>query len=191
VDGETSTVDALLPQALAARPEVQAFDKQLDAQRSTLAAARAQYWPTLSAQVSANVGARTLTSPVPNGSLGVSLSWSLYEGGATQAQVSEAVASLTQLEAQRDTLTAQVRLDLETALFSVEAAREGVVVAGEALTAAQERLRLAEGRYQAGAGSVIELGDAQVAQTSAAAQRVQAAFDLATARAQLRAALGR
>ena len=50
---------------------------------------------------------------------------------------------------------------------------------------------LAEGRYQAGVGNIIELGDAQVAQTSAAAQAVQAEYNLATARAQLGRALGR
>jgi outer membrane protein len=53
------------------------------------------------------------------------------------------------------------------------------------------RLTLAEGRYQAGVGNVIELGDSQVALTTAAAQEVQAIFNLATARAKLLQALGR
>jgi outer membrane protein len=52
-------------------------------------------------------------------------------------------------------------------------------------------LSLAEGRYQNGAGSVIELGDAQIAASNAAAHRVQTEFQLATARAQLRWAVGR
>jgi outer membrane protein len=56
---------------------------------------------------------------------------------------------------------------------------------------AREQLRLAEGRYSSGVGSIIELGDAQIAATSAAAQVVQADFNLATARAQLLTALGR
>ncbi len=56
---------------------------------------------------------------------------------------------------------------------------------------ARLRLKLAEGRYEAGVGSAIELGDAQVALTHAGAQRVQAQFNLSTARAQLLAALGR
>jgi outer membrane protein len=40
-------------------------------------------------------------------------------------------------------------------------------------------------------GSGIELGDAQVALTNAAAQEVQARYTLANARAQLMKALGR
>ncbi len=80
---------------------------------------------------------------------------------------------------------------LEQALLGVRAARSSVQAATEAEANAREQLRLAEGRYQAGAGSIIELGDAQVAATSAAATEVQARFDLATARARLLLALGR
>ena len=61
----------------------------------------------------------------------------------------------------------------------------------EALVNARERLRLAEERYQVGVGSAIELGDAQVALTQAAAQAVQADDQLSTARAQLLRAVGR
>ena len=62
--------------------------------------------------------------------------------------------------------------------------------AGEALTNARDQLTLAEGRYAHGLGSAVELGDAQVAYTTAEAQVVQARFGLASARAQLIAALG-
>ena len=55
---------------------------------------------------------------------------------------------------------------------------------------ARDQLRLAEARYAQGLGSVIELGDAQVAVTAAAAQDVQARFNLSAARAQLMSALG-
>jgi outer membrane protein len=123
--------------------------------------------------------------------LGVTLSWPLYEGGLTNAQAAQSTATLAQLEAQRDAVVADVRLGVESALLQLRSAREAVDVAGEALEAAREQLRLAEGRYRAGAGSVLELGDAQVRFTTASAQQVQATFTLATARAQLLAALGR
>jgi outer membrane protein len=80
---------------------------------------------------------------------------------------------------------------VDQARLAVRASRSSLGASGEALEAARERLRLAEARYQAGAGSIIELGDAQVAMTSAAAQRVRAQYDLSAARAQLLRALGR
>ena len=107
------------------------------------------------------------------------------------AQVREAEANAAGAVAQLDILRQQIRLDLDQARLAVRAARESVGAAQEALINARERLRLAEGRYETGVGSVIELGDAQVALTSAAAQAVQADDRLATARAQLLHALGR
>ncbi len=191
VEGEDAALEALLPEALKARPELEGLEAQLEAQRLTVRSTRAEYWPTVGAQVGATVAARRLDALVPNLSAQVSLSWALYEGGATMAGVSAGEAQLAQLEAQRDALAASVRLDVEQALLDVGAAKEAVGVAAEAAEAARERLRLAEGRYQAGAGNAIELGDAQVGFTNAAAQRVQAVFALASARARLVAALGR
>ena len=59
----------------------------------------------------------------------------------------------------------------------MQAAKATITAAEEALVNARDQLSLAEGRYKQGLGSVIELGDAQVAYTTAAAQAVQARFD--------------
>jgi outer membrane protein len=85
----------------------------------------------------------------------------------------------------------QVRFDVDQAQATIIGNRESVVAAQDALVNAKEQLRLAEGRYQAGIGNIIELSDAQVAATSAAAQLVLAQFNLSAARARLVAALGR
>ena len=86
---------------------------------------------------------------------------------------------------------AHLRFQVQQAVLTVRAAKASIDAANEALVNAREQLRLAEGRYQAGVGSIIELGDSQVAATNAAAQEVQADFNLSTARAQLLSALGR
>jgi outer membrane protein len=191
VDGEVHGVDEALQVALSSRSEIAGADAHLRAQRLLLESARSGYWPILGAQLGVSLGARSLEAPVPNGNAQVTLNWPLFEGGLTTAQVAEHEASLIQLEAQRDLLVAQVRLEVEQSLLAVKSSLEAVGVADEALAAAQERLRLAEGRYRAGAGSIIELGDAQVAFTTAASQRVQSVFGLAGARIQLLSVLGR
>jgi outer membrane protein len=88
-------------------------------------------------------------------------------------------------------LRQRIRLELEQARLAVRAARATLEADGEVVVNARERLRLAEGRYAAGLGSGLELDDAQVAVTNAAAQEVKARFSLAAARAQLARALGR
>jgi outer membrane protein len=85
----------------------------------------------------------------------------------------------------------QVRLDVDSARLAVRAAKATIGAADDAVTSAREQLRLAEQRFATGVGNIIELNDAQVAYSSAAAQVVQAHYSLASARAQLLAALGR
>ena len=80
---------------------------------------------------------------------------------------------------------------MEQARLAVRAAKATVAASAQALVNAGEQLRLAEGRYETGVGSIIELGDAQVAYTSAGQQQVQSDYNLAQARAGLLHALGR
>lgn len=190
VDGEQRGVDALIDQALSTRPEAAALAGQVKAQELTVRATKGAYFPTLGVALSGTLASRELPTIVPNLSGQVTLNLALYEGGATLGKEREGEATLRQLEAQRDSLLLQVRLELEQALLDVAAAKESVGVAAEVVTAANEKLRLAEGRYRAGAGSALELSDAQVAATQAAAQEIQARFTLSTARAALTAALG-
>src|SRR5206468_6089336 len=102
-----------------------------------------------------------------------------------QAQVRQARGQVQQAQAQLETQRQQVRLDVEQARLGIRAARGAIAAAEDALVNTRDRLRLAEGRYATGVGSIIELGDAQLAATSAAAQKVQAEYQLSTARAQL------
>ncbi len=192
VDGEDATTDQLLPEALRARPDVAALELQRTAQEATLAAVQGGYLPSLGLSGAVrNDGGLPLTGAAWNWSATATLSWNLFQGGLTSAQVDETRANLASTDAQLAGLRQQVRLDVEQARLAVRSAKATVRAAGEALGNARERLRLAEGRYQAGAGSVIELGDSQVALTSAGAQAVQAEYDLSAARAQLLRALGR
>jgi outer membrane protein len=191
VDLENKTIDEVVLVAVGARPELAALEAQVRAQEFTLKSLKDAYWPTLNAQAGATAQSRALPSITPNLSIGLNLSWQLYQGGLTLSQVAEAEANLVQAEAQRDVTHQQVRLDVEQAMLDVGAGKEALEVSQEALDAANENQRLAEGRYQAGAGSIIEWGDAQVRVTTAQGQRVQAEFTLASARARLLAALGR
>jgi outer membrane protein len=84
-----------------------------------------------------------------------------------------------------------VRADVDSARLAVRAALALLEADQEAVEASRERQRLAEARYASGAGSALELSDANLSRTSAEAQLVQAEYQLASARAQLLRALGR
>jgi outer membrane protein len=190
-DLEGQSLEDLVVLAASARPELAALEAQLHAQELTLKSIKGNFWPQLNASLGLTVQARALPQPTPNLNFGLNLQWAFYQGGLTLSQVSENEATIAQLSAQRDVTHHQVRLDVEQALLDVNGGKESVDVAEEVLVASKEQMRLAEGRYNAGAGSILELADAQVKLTTAAAQKVQAVFTLAAARARLLAAAGR
>lgn len=191
VPGEELGLDALLEQALRVRPDVAALEQQARAQELTLGAIRGAYAPQLGVSTGLTEGGPGLDALAWNWSATVNLTWNLFQGGLTSAQVREAQATREAVRAQAVALRQQVRVEVEQARLGVRAARQSLASADEALVNARERLRLAEARYRTGVGSAIELGDAQVAYTTTAAQRVQAEYALSTSRAQLLRALGR
>jgi outer membrane protein len=191
IDVEDAQLDGLLPEAVKARPEVASIEDLIRVNQLTISSVRGNYFPSLSAQGNFTEAGTQLDSLTWNANVGVLLTWNIFAGGLTAAQTREAQANLANVAAQLDLEKQQIRVDVNAALLAVKAAKASLSATAEALNNARLQLKLAEQRYQVGVGSSIELTDAQVALTQAAAQQVQADDNLSTARAQLLRALGR
>jgi outer membrane protein len=187
---EDAPTEQLLGLALKARPELAALADLARAEQDNLGSVRGQYAPSIAAVAGAVEGGAEVDKQSWNAQVGVSLTWLLYQGGATGAAVREAEAHIRGLTAQLDSQRQQIRLQVEQVRLALEAAKAAQGSAREAEANARARLASAEGRYQTGIGNIIELSDAQVAMTAASTQVVSAEFQLATARAQLIQALG-
>jgi outer membrane protein len=190
VAGEDGALEKLVDEAIKTRPEFASLQKQILAQEKTLDAIAGTRLPSLGATAGATEAGNTTSGLVWNFSAGVNLNWPIYAGGISNAQSDEVQANIVGLRAQEDTLRQQVRVDVEQAQLAVRAAKAALEASDEAVTNARERRRLAEGRYQIGVGNGLELADAELAQTSSLAQRVQAEYTLSSARARLLRALG-
>lgn len=188
---EDATLDELLQLAFTGRPDVKGLESDLRASRLNEGAAKGTFAPNLSASTAITAGGIELDDIRRNWNAGVQLAWPLLSGGASLADVHEQQANARRNQALIAELRQTVRLQVEQSRLDVQAALAVLEAAGEALGNAQGRLKLAEGRYEAGVGSAIELGDAQVALTQAEAQSVSAEYGLSLARAQLLSALGR
>ncbi len=197
VAGEEGPDDRLIDHALKARPEIVAYEKTKEANALTVKSLKGAYFPTISAfgtlgAVDPALGSGTSADYLSGyWTLGAQLIWPFFQGGLTEGQVHTAEANYDYVDAQLEAEKLQVRFQVQQAVLKVRAAKAQIDAANEALVNAREQLRLAEGRYNSGVGSIIELGDSQVAATNAAAQVVQADFNLSTARAQLLSALGK
>ena len=191
IDGENDSAEQLIARALSVRPELASLTKQHEADVLTIRSIEGGYAPTISGIGGVGLFGGDVFNLTPAWQIGLNLSWPLFLGGLTRGQVREAQGNLGVVDAQLEAERLQVRLDVEQARLSVRSAKVSIGAAEEALINAREQLRLAEASYSQGVGNIIQLGDAQVAETSAGAQRVQADFNLAIARAQLLLALGR
>ncbi len=191
VEGENGDPTALLAEALAARPEIASLQNQVRAQELAVKAARGAYGPSAVLSTGLTDAGENAGSLTWNWNAAIGISIPVFLGGQVRAQVREAEANLASLRAQLEGERQQVRLEVEQARLGVRAAAAALSATAEALANAKVQLGLAEGRYETGVGNIIELGDAQVALTSAAQQDVQAAYKLGQARAALLKALGR
>lgn len=197
VPGETDQTKSILPRATGGRPEIVSADLQIRAGELQLSSVRGSYLPSFHLVISGTDG-----GPVyyPYGfdsgnlrwnySIGLALTWSLFEGGRSVGRVREAEALVGEARARKQQVAVAVRQQAQRALCTVVAANKAVTVAATTLENASARLRLANERYRAGAGAAIEVSDAALGYATAAASRAQARYELAAARAQLLHALG-
>ncbi|MCS6914279.1 MAG: TolC family protein [Myxococcales bacterium] len=205
---EGREVEELLAACLPLRPDYRALYERVRQAEAQLQAARADFYPQIqiggSAGLSGTVGGLSLgavggatrpdlpTAGQPGFALQASLqiTWAPFQGLVTVHAVREAEAQLLAARADLEALRQQVRSELQQALLLVENSQRALAAAESVLAQAEQQLAMAAGRYQAGVGNIIELGDAQLGVMQARAQRVQADYDLQVARAGLRLQLG-
>jgi outer membrane protein len=202
---ESRTVDDLLDEVLKKRPDYIAQRDRVEAAEQTVRLTRANYFPQLNFTGSLTANGQhgvaisssgSLANPVTNGmpllaaSGSIVFSWTFFDGLLTPSTVKEKEGLLIAARATLESIRQQVRSGLLQALMGVEAARESLTAADVVLQQAELQLRSATGRYEKGVGTIIELGDAQVAATTARSQRVQAEYALDSARATLLQQLG-
>jgi outer membrane protein TolC len=124
-------------------------------------------------------------------SVGLSLSWTIFDGGNKVARYQEAQANLDAARARVLASELEISRDVEQAIVNTEEARGRVRAAGVSVKAAERNYRFAEGRFRAGLATIIELTDAQFSLTQAQSLQAQALSDYRIALYRLDRAVGR
>jgi outer membrane protein len=188
---EDEPTEALFAIATAARPELAASRASVEAQRHAVAAANRALWPSLRLGAGASASADELENPGWGASAALTLSWTIFDGLSSSAAAQAERARLDISRAQLGDREQRIWEEIEDAATAVASARAELPAAEAALAAARDLLGLAEARYREGVGSSLELADAQLELSTAAAERVRVVYDLASARAQLLRSVGR
>ncbi len=178
------------------RPLLKSLEAQLRAGEAGVRVSRSDYFPRLSA-----TAGYQRTSPVADlffadftkqnaVIVGANVSWDIFSGFQHDAQVERAHADLSQAQVQQH----QSVVDLEAEIFrSVDAYRaeaEVLSISEKNVGFAKEQTTLEEERFTAGAGSSLEVRNAQIKYIQAQLSVLQGKADVATARAALERAVG-
>ena len=184
--------EALVKSALAARPDLAAMNDQTLAAKQYSTAERDLWLPTVSA-LAAVGGTPVRADQIQSswyGAAGANISIPVFNGFLFNAEAREA-----KLRAQADqekvrNLRDMIARDVRTAVLNAQAAFQRIGVTQEMLKQANFAMDLAQARYKIGLSSIVELTQAQLAQTQAEIANTSARYAYQTALAEVRYQLG-
>ena len=117
-------------------------------------------------------------------------SWPIFDSGMAWGKIQQQRAILSQQEITYDDDVRQVELEIQTAASNLAQNRETVVATEKNLETSAEALRLAKARLDAGAGTQLDVLNAQVQQTTAQSTYLQALFGYISSLAEFDRATG-
>jgi outer membrane protein len=192
--------DVTLPQNEALPPTPDDLLKEAQAQRADLNAAQAQQraasefalsekrlsYPTLNVLASAGqIPYHDHTLHDDYAAAGFNLSIPVFNGGLFAARRNEADREADARARDVQQMQLEVGEQVRDAWYRAEEAYRSIDVTSRLLAESREALRLAQDRYEAGLGSIVELNEAQLNETSAEITAADATYTYLTRRTQL------
>lgn len=188
---EAADAEALVGEALARRLDVSSLRWEASSRRSLAKLPLLGWVPSLSAS-----GRYSLTNEASfnnrnwNWSLGATLSWSLFDGGARFGQRKEQLALARLADLDYQAATRQVDAQVRQALVSLANQRASLKQATVAHEVAKKNAAETAELYRQGLASALEVADANVRLFEAEVALVQERYGLGVAFLNLEAALG-
>jgi outer membrane protein len=171
---------ALVDEAHAQRPDLTALQLQVQADEKFAKAQQEQHLPTIAATAIGGV------TPVrPDGvfnqnwyaAAGVNLGLPVFTGFRISAEAKEARLREQADEKRRDDLGNSISRDVRVAALAAQTAYQRIGVAENFEKETAQALELAKTRYKLGLSSIVELSQAQLQNTQASVEAVNARFD--------------
>lgn len=189
VEPRTLDVGAALADAHERRPFLKVQRLQILTEVEDIKVQLAGYKPRIEANGGyefRNSRASDDLSEVVNGwFFGATGSWDIFDGGATFGRVKQARAKLAKAKVTYDDSLHQVDLEVQQAIANVHQAQQTMESQSKNVESANEAVRLASERLSAGAGTQLDVLNAQVELTRARSTQLQARRDYNAALAEL------
>jgi outer membrane protein len=184
----SDSAEDLVSEALKRRPEYAQAKLRIESSESLLKRSFRDFFPDV---VGTGSYGAVRTDFNESWTAGISLNWSIFDGGNRLARYREAKANLEASQQRLKATELDISREVEQARSTVVETDERILAAQAAVASAQENFRLVQGRFDAGVGTILDLTDAQLALTQAQNAEAQALADFRIALARLDRALGR
>ena len=188
----TSSFNELFEQALAQRPEVKAAANQLEIATRKVKSARGAYLPKADAYVSYGQNSQTpdFSSSKDNVTAGIAVEMDLFSGFNTQQQLRTAELKVAEAtETERKTKLA-IEQEVKMAYLKLQEGLARLNVTDKSVQAADEALRLVKEERHAEVVTVTRYIEAEVARNTAQSNSIAAHYDVLSAEAALKKAIG-
>ena len=125
-----------------------------------------------------------------NWSITGGVSWSLWDGGATNARIKKSKEALLSARETEQKTREAVQLEVKQAYLNIRSAAQKVEETTAVIDQAKENYRIQNIRYQAGVGINLDVLDAQLSLNEAQVNHIQALYDYNVGIAKLEQAMG-
>jgi outer membrane protein len=176
-----------------ASPDVVAAGSARRAAASEVTVSKTAYLPTISMSSGYNWNnqQRSFSGGSTSWSLGLSMSYPIWNGFQRESAVDRAQFSLRVASLQEDDARLAARQAADAALYNLRTAEAAIEIALEAAAVAAEDLRVVRARYEVGAAIILDMIVSQTAADQANTDVVTSRYDYLLAKAELSAILGR
>ena len=188
-EGNQSKFQALVEEAYKNRPELKKIKDQLQAQRSFIRLAKADYYPSISLDGNYNFSGNKVSQLYQSNYIGISVSLPIFSGFSRPARVSQENLELEVLEQQATSLRQQISLEVWNAFLALKEVKERIVNTQIFLKDARENLDISEGEYKEGVGSMLDVLDAETTFVAAEERYIRALADYKIAQLALQRAV--
>jgi outer membrane protein len=184
-------VDGLIAQAKRERPDLAALRLNQEALDRYAEAEKRLRNPTINIAAVAGVAPiRDDRLPESYSAAGVNVNIPLLNGGLFKARREEAESRAAAAAKDAQDLSLLIARDVQVAWLNANDTFRRLDVTARMVAQANEALRLAQARYDNALGSIVELNQAQLNQTSAEIAAASAKYDYLSARSELSYAMG-
>ncbi|MBI4428173.1 MAG: TolC family protein [Ignavibacteriales bacterium] len=178
-------------------PGYNALKGQIFVNEAFVLAERSNYLPTIAAfgnyqyQAAKNTFSISTNDFFASSQVGLSFSWSLFQGLQTNARVQQAQVEVLKSVEQRTNVRRNLQIGLTATLGTLDAARKRIQAQEKTVEQADRGYKIVTARFLSNAATQLEVNDAQLALTQARVNRVQAIYDYLIAAAELDQLIGR